>query len=189
MGDLERYTRYYHDQVGSGLNVFRGSRYQRGHGGIGKFFRGLLRFAMPLFKSGAKAVGQEALRAGTNILSDMSSAKPVKEVFKDRLREAGHALHARAAAGVNRMSGGGGGGGGRIKGVKRRCNVQSGGKAKRTRTSSKQKSTRKITKKRKNRKNRKNNKNNKTKKSKKPRKGKKKKNGVRSVRTVRDIFG
>jgi hypothetical protein len=165
MADLERYTRYYLEQAGNGMNVFRGSRYQRGHGGIGSFLKGLLRMAMPLFKSGARAVGREALRTGANILGDISSNKPAKQVFKDRLKEAGHALHARAEAGISRMAGNG-----RLKGVKRRCKIQSGGEAKRIRTSVKRKRDRNIVKK------------------KKRKIVKKKKKKKKSVRTLRDIF-
>lgn len=187
MADLEKYTRYYLAQSGNGANVFRGSRFQRGHGGIGSFLKGLLRMAMPLFKSGARAVGQEALRAGANILGDLSSDKPARQVFKERLKEAGHALHARAQAGVSRMSGNG-----RLKGTKRRCEVQSGGKAKRIRTYIKRKLVRKNSKKsKKNTKNKKNKKN----KSKKNQNNKKKsarsntkRKKKRAVRTIRDIF-
>jgi hypothetical protein len=177
MADLEKYTRYYLEQAGNGMNVFRGARYQRGHGGIGSFLKGLLRMAMPLFKSGARAVGQEALRAGANILGDISSDRPVRQVFKDRLREAGHALHARAAAGVSRMSGNG-----RLKGVKRRRKTQSGGKAKRIRTSVARKRVRKTVKKKKRKIVKK--------KKKKPKKRvvRKTKGNKKSVRTLRDIF-
>lgn len=182
MADLEKYTRYYLAQNGNGVNVFRGSRYQRGHGGIGSFLKGLLRMAMPLFKSGAKAVGHEALRAGVNILGDLSADKPARQVFKDRLKEAGHALHARAAAGVSRMSGNG-----RLKGVKRRCEVQSGGKAKRIRTSIKRKVVRKKRKKKRGKIIKKKTKGKKITKKKADKKNKKKKK-KKAVRTLRDIF-
>jgi hypothetical protein len=130
MNNIERYTKYYHDQAGSGIStVFRGSTYQRGHGGIGSFLKGLFRIAFPLFKSGAKAVGHEALRTGANILSDISADKPMKQVLKDRLEEAGNSLQRKAAAGVARMSGSG------LKATKRRRINQSVATTKRRKTS------------------------------------------------------
>jgi len=56
--------------------VYRASfRMQRGNG-IGSFFRGLFRFVKPLLFSGAKAVGKEALRTGSNILTDILEKQP-----------------------------------------------------------------------------------------------------------------
>ena len=55
--------------------VYRASfRVQRGNG-IGSFFRGLFRFVKPLY-SGAKAIGKEALKTGSNIITDMLNKEP-----------------------------------------------------------------------------------------------------------------
>jgi len=63
---------------------------QRGNG-IGSFFRGLFRFVKPLLYSGAKAVGKEALKTGSNIITDILNKEPeqlVGNIFKTRFSEA-----------------------------------------------------------------------------------------------------
>jgi len=63
---------------------------QRGNG-IGSFFRGIFRFVKPLFYSGAKAVGKEALITGSNIIIDnlnKEPEQPVSNIFKTRFSEA-----------------------------------------------------------------------------------------------------
>lgn len=91
---MDRYTRYYVNQSGGGGEVgpvYRASfRVQRGNG-IGSFFRGLFRFVKPLLYSGAKAVGKEALKTGSNIITDMLNKEPeqpVGSIFKNRFIEA-----------------------------------------------------------------------------------------------------
>jgi hypothetical protein len=63
---MNRYTRYYVNQSGSGSGeigpvCMASFRVQRGNG-IGSFFRGIFRFVKPLLYSGAKAAGKEALK-------------------------------------------------------------------------------------------------------------------------------
>jgi len=91
---MDRYTLYYVNQSGGGGEigpVYRASfRVQRGNG-IGSFFRGLFRFVKPLLYSGAKAVGKEALKTGSNIITDMLNKEPeqsVRDIFKNRFIEA-----------------------------------------------------------------------------------------------------
>ena len=90
---MDRYTRYYANQSGGGDvgSVYRASfRVQRGHG-IGSFFRGLFRFVKPLLYSGAKAVGREALKTGSNIITDILNKEPeqpITKIFKNRFGEA-----------------------------------------------------------------------------------------------------
>ena len=71
--------------------MYRASfRLQRGNG-IGNFFRGLFRFVTPLLYSGAKAVGKEALKTGSHIISDSLNKEPeqpVGYIFKNRVGEA-----------------------------------------------------------------------------------------------------
>ena len=50
--------------------------------GVGSLFRGLFRFAMPLLKHGAKAVGRQALQTGIQVAGDMLENRPVKESIK-----------------------------------------------------------------------------------------------------------
>jgi hypothetical protein len=87
---------------GQGIPYFAGPVYQRGHG-IGSLFRGLFRFAMPLIKQGAKAVGRQALQTGIQVAGDMLENKPVKESVKARLREAGSSLRNKAENKVHQL--------------------------------------------------------------------------------------
>ena len=83
------YVDYYTRQAGSGVGpVFVGSPYQRGHG-IGNFLSSLFRTVFPLVKSGAKAIGKEALNAGFGVLRDQINRKPLKTSLKNRMRAAG----------------------------------------------------------------------------------------------------
>lgn len=67
---------YYVNQAGSGAGQFySGSSFQKGYG-IGGFLGGLFRnIVLPLFSRGAKAVGREALRAGSHVLADVASGE------------------------------------------------------------------------------------------------------------------
>jgi hypothetical protein len=91
---MDQYTRYYVNQSGGcgGIGpVYRASfRVQRGNG-LGSFFRGLFRFVKPLLHSGAKALGKEALKTGSNIIKDVLNIEPeqpVGNIFKNRFQEA-----------------------------------------------------------------------------------------------------
>ena len=101
------YVDYYTRQAGGGVGpVFVGSPYQRGHG-IGNFLSSLFRTVFPLFKSGAKAVGKEALNAGFGVLRDQINRKPLKQSLKDRMRAAGDNLMTKAETKIDTMSGSG----------------------------------------------------------------------------------
>ena len=86
---MDQYTRYYVNQSGGGRGggigpVYRASfRVQRGNG-LGSFFRGLFRFVKPLLYSGAKGVGKEALKTGSNIITDILNNR--FEEAKDNLQ-------------------------------------------------------------------------------------------------------
>lgn len=102
---MAEYLEIYHDipQVGlgrgnySGISqVYIGTPYQRGHG-IGSFLGGLFRRVLPFLKSGAKAVGKEALKSGLNIAHDvLDHGVTLKEAARDRLRESGRNLKRKA---------------------------------------------------------------------------------------------
>lgn len=91
------YDDYYLRQVGNGLPVFSGVRVQRGHG-IGSVIGRLAKSVMPLIKSGAKAVGKQALTSGMQLAGDMFSGKNLKQAAKTRAKQAGVRLLKRAAA-------------------------------------------------------------------------------------------
>lgn len=100
------YVKYYEDQAGNGINVFRGASFQRGHG-IGGFLGGLFRTVLPLIKSGARAIGKQALSTGVGLLGDVVDKKPFKQSFKSRMSEAGENLKRKAESKVRQMSGSG----------------------------------------------------------------------------------
>ena len=83
MNHSDRYICYYLDQQqGNGMNVFRGSPWQNGHGqvgfGLGGLFRSVARAVMPIVKSGAKTLGNIALNTGANLLGETFLVKMLK---------------------------------------------------------------------------------------------------------------
>lgn len=102
------YQQYYVQQAGSGIGaIYRGAPYQRGHG-IGSFLGGIFRSILPLFKTGARVVGEEALRSGSNFLNDLADKRTVKEAFHNRLEEAGKNLKRKADAKISTLMDGSG---------------------------------------------------------------------------------
>lgn len=125
----DRYLKYYLQQAGSGVGpVFTGATYQRGHG-IGSFLSNLFRSVFPLIKSGAKAVGKEALNAGFGLLRDTINQKPIKQSLKHRMRDAGESLMTQVENKIDTMKGSG------YKKMKRKRKQQSRRVVKRRRTS------------------------------------------------------
>ena len=68
-------------QRGGSIAGYRGARFQRGYG-IGGIFKSLVRYAIPLFKQGAKIVGKRALQAATEVGQDILQGKNVRESVK-----------------------------------------------------------------------------------------------------------
>lgn len=102
------YEHYYSHQAGSGIGiVYKGAAYQRGHG-IGSFLGGLFRSVLPLLKSGAKVIGKEALNSGIGLLSDVMSARPIKDSFNSRFKEATGNLKRKADEKINSLMSGSG---------------------------------------------------------------------------------
>lgn len=98
---------YYVYQTGRGLNYYQGSDiHQRGYG-LGGLFRSFFRAAVPLFKSGAKAVGKQLFRSGVDLLNDVTKGEDVKVAAKKRLKEAGNVLTDKASTKVKTMIGSG----------------------------------------------------------------------------------
>ena len=94
------YVRYYLDQQGHGMTVFRGSPWQIGHGqmgyGLGGLFRSVARAVMPMVKCGAKALGNIALKNGANFVGDVLAGKNVKEAANARTLEAANVAKRKA---------------------------------------------------------------------------------------------
>lgn len=104
------YLAYYRQQqTGRGVaSVYRGAAYQRGHG-IGSFLGGLLRTVGPLIRSGASALGKEALRSGVGFLGDVATgtADP-RTLAAARLKQLTGGLKRRADSKLDRVLSGGG---------------------------------------------------------------------------------
>lgn len=89
------YKEYYTNQIGSGLPVYYGSRYQKGYG-LGNMFRSFFRWivpvfkthALPLLKEGAKTLGNEAIRTAANVATDTLSGKDIEHAARERAQEA-----------------------------------------------------------------------------------------------------
>ena len=66
---------------GGNIAGYRGARFQRGYG-IGGIFKSVARYAIPLFKQGAKVAGKRALQAATEVGKDVLQGKNVTESVK-----------------------------------------------------------------------------------------------------------
>jgi len=81
------YADYYARQSGGDMPVFAGARFQRGHG-LGNFFAGVKRFAIPLLKRGAKFLLPRLFKTGTEVVHDVMEGKKFKEAAKNRFKGA-----------------------------------------------------------------------------------------------------
>lgn len=95
---------YYVGQAGNGMPYYQGLSLQRGYG-IGGFFAKLFRGVLPFLKSGAKAVGKEALRTGTMVANDVLSGENFKTSLKTRTKESGKKLARKAVQKADEMIG------------------------------------------------------------------------------------
>lgn len=82
---------FYVNQAGNGLSYYQGQSFQRGYG-IGGWFKKLFRTALPFLTRGAKTVGKEVLRTGTNIANDFLEGRNIKESAETRVKETGKSL-------------------------------------------------------------------------------------------------
>ncbi|GBO06001.1 hypothetical protein AVEN_229386-1 [Araneus ventricosus] len=91
---------YYLQQTGNGFDFYRRAAYQSGYGGVCGLFRSFFRSAIPLFKSGAKAIGKQILKSGLNVMSDISRGDKPKQAGQRRFEEAGKILTDKPASKV-----------------------------------------------------------------------------------------
>ena len=84
------------DQVGQGQS-FSGAAFQRGYG-LGNIFASLGKAILSLVKSGAKAIGKQALKSGVAFASDVLAGKNVKQAALERTKQAGPTLLRQATA-------------------------------------------------------------------------------------------
>jgi hypothetical protein len=94
---------YYRAQAGGDYNYFKGSRFQEGYGlggyyiqqgsGLGGMFRKFAswiipivkKYAVPSLKSGAEALGREALQSASNVAKDVLSGVNAKDSLTNHL--------------------------------------------------------------------------------------------------------
>ena len=104
--DRNLFDDYYVNQAGGGSSVFRGAQMQKGHG-LGGLFRGIIKSAIPLLKSGmkaatpmlkkgAKSLGKQMLHSGMNLAGDLLEGKSLKSSANARVLQAGHRLKRKA---------------------------------------------------------------------------------------------
>jgi len=119
-------------QRGRGITGFRGDPYQRG-AGLGSFFRGLFKAAVPLIKRAAKAVGKQALKTGVGVLGDVVRGGEFLPSLELHGREAVGTLADKTKAFLSETSAGqtGGGRGLRRKRTTRKRRSAKKGKKKR----------------------------------------------------------
>ena len=88
------YEDYYLSQTGKGY--FSGSQRQLGYG-LGNIFASLGRSVLPLVKRGAKSIGKEVLKSGTNFVSDILEGKNLKQAALNKTKETGSNLRRKVA--------------------------------------------------------------------------------------------
>ena len=105
--DVEEFKQYYlRGQQGGSITGFRGARIQKGYG-IGNFFKSIARFAIPLVKRRAQAIGNRALGVAIDVGHDILAGKNVKQAMKGRSIEAVEDIAQQGAKQLRNQSGGG----------------------------------------------------------------------------------
>lgn len=101
-------TQYYLNQAGGGGagHYYAGSAYQKGYG-IGSWLGGLFRTILPLLRSGATAVGKEAVRAGSHVLADVAGGESLRTSARKHIAQAGDNLSGSLKRKADTMSGAG----------------------------------------------------------------------------------
>lgn len=100
----KQFEDHYAGQIGSGIPYYSGMKFQKGYG-LGGFFRRLFRSAVPFLKKGAKTVGEEVLRSGARVASDVLGGKDFKTAASERSKESGKSLANRALNKLHNMIG------------------------------------------------------------------------------------
>lgn len=92
------YIQYYTVQTGTGLKdigpLYHNLRFIQHGSGFGSFFGSLYRFLKPLIYSGMDALQHQAVKTGTNILSELGS-RPFNEIISDHGKKATEELKSK----------------------------------------------------------------------------------------------
>lgn len=76
----------HHCQQG-GFTVYRGERFQRG-AGLGNVLKGLFRMIWPMAKSAGKAIANQAMHTGKELLTDLATGENVSSALEKHGRAA-----------------------------------------------------------------------------------------------------
>lgn len=107
LSQMSRYERYFNGLQTGGKADFgdlhRTSFFiQRGRG-LSDAFGAIIKWITPLLLSSSKAIGREALRSGSEVLSNIGS-KPIKELLKEQAGKSLKNLTDKAAENLKRMN-------------------------------------------------------------------------------------
>ena len=94
---------YFLSQTKQGGAGFTGLEYQRG-GGLGNVFRNIFKIVLPYMKRVGKELGNEALRTGALLASDIVAGQEIRKSAKDRVKAGTSNLLRKAA---NKLQNGG----------------------------------------------------------------------------------
>lgn len=86
---MNPYTRYYVNQVGTGLPGFSGIRFQKGHGWFGRLWSNTMLPFIKTFLPAVQAIGERALPSVAGLAGDIMSGQNVKQSSLSRFKEAG----------------------------------------------------------------------------------------------------
>lgn len=74
---------YYEQQAGTGIATYAGLRFQKGHGFLGRFFKGIL---FPLVKKALPHLASAAITSAGDIAADMKTGRNFKSAAKKSLK-------------------------------------------------------------------------------------------------------
>ena len=92
---------YYDNQAGTGIATYAGLRFQKGHGFLGRFFKGIL---FPLIKKALPHVAGAAISSAGEIAGEIKQGKNFKSAARNSLKR--HAVEL-AEQGLNTLKGSG----------------------------------------------------------------------------------
>ena len=93
---------FYESQSGSGIASYGGVRYQKGHGFLGRFFKGTM---MPLFKKALPYLGGLALESAGDIAQSVREGESFKQASKNTMKRKGLTLADKGLQELRKMAG------------------------------------------------------------------------------------
>ena len=93
------YNQYYLKQVGSGISVYSGSRYQKGNGLLGKI--------MKYLKPALKYISRQGLTATSELTKNLASGKSLRDAAQSQLYSTGESIMKDGLEKIAKQKGGG----------------------------------------------------------------------------------